>query len=293
MRPVNKWKPLNMLTVAHKNMFDDLRDEHGDDEENMCGNGNDDDINQHAEDKNELNEVTLKEVKIGYSDENWDVVAEWEPCEALTDGHKGLPQGCTNGGGGRKAASAPSHACESAQASGVQARELINVLTRVAKESVNAAEELSQAGQWEEVEIIIDSGATVPVFPPRVGKLYAIQESEGSRNKDEYRVANGDKIPNLGEKILPVITEENTVRGITAQIADVTDPLQSVRHLNGSGHGVWLYGDDSFMINMVTGECNKITDNGKNFVTKVWVIPPSELNAVVGTATSGFPGPQK
>ena len=147
--------------------------------------------------------------------------------------------------------------------------------------------------QRRSIQMGIDSGATVPVFPPRIGKLYKIQESEGSRNQDEYRVANGDKIPNLGEKVLPVITEEHTVRGITAQIADVTDPLRSVRHLNSSGHGVWLYGGDSFMINMITGECNKITDNGKNFITKVWVIPPSELDAVVGAATSGFPGPQK
>ncbi len=147
-------------------------------------------------------------------------------------------------------------------------------------------------GEWEELEIIIDSGATVPVFPPRVGKLYKLQESEGSKNGDEYRVANGDRIPNLGEKVLPVVTEEETIRGITAQIADVTDALQSVRHLNSSGHGVWLYGDQSFMVNMISGECNKITDNGKNFVTKVWIIPPSELEAVVGADPSGFPGPQ-
>ena len=81
---------------------------------------------------------------------------------------------------------------------------------------------------------------------------------------------------------MPVWTEEETVRGITAQIADVTDPLQSVRHLNVSGHGVWLFGDESFMVNMITGESNKIHDNGKAFVTKVWIIPPDELGDAAG-----------
>ncbi len=168
------------------------------------------------------------------------------------------------------------------------------MLTKISGDAVNATtEELNPYGQWEEVEIIVDSGATVPVFPPRIGKLYQVQPSEGSRNGDEYRVANGERIPNLGEKIFPVLTEENTVRGVTAQIADVTDPLQSVRHMNANFNGVWLYGDESFSVNMVTGEVNRIIDNGKNFVMKAWIIPPDEVAGVVGEADAGFPRPQK
>ena len=172
--------------------------------------------------------------------------------------------------------------------------ELVSMLTKISGEAVNAtAEEINPHGQWEQVEIIVDSGATVPVFPPRVGKLYQVQPSEGSRNGDEYRVANGDKIPNLGEKVFPVLTEENTIRGVTAQIADVTDPLQSVRHMNANFNGVWLYGDESFSVNMVTGEVNRIVDNGKNFVMRAWIIPPDEVAGVVSEADAGFPRPQR
>jgi hypothetical protein len=42
------------------------------------------------------------------------------------------------------------------------------------------------------------------------------------------------------------------------------------------------------MVNMITGEVNKITDNGRNFTTKVWVIPPNDLERVV----ADFPRPQ-
>ena len=210
---------------------------------------------------------------------------------------KGSSQGSIKGDRIGIAASALHDSAKLTSASGKGTKDLINVLTRVSKDVVNAATEERDAidpnGKWEEIEVIIDSGATAPVFPPSVGKLYKVQASEGSRNGDEYRVANGERIPNLGEKVFPVVTEENTVRGITAQIADVTDSLQSVRHTNANHNGVWLYGDESFVINMLTGEVNKIADNGKNFVTKVWVIPPDEANAVMADASTGFPGPQK
>ena len=42
----------------------------------------------------------------------------------------------------------------------------------------------------------------------------------------------------------------------------------------------WLYKNESFMVNMLTGETNRIHDTGKSFVQKVWVIPPDELAGV-------------
>ena len=38
----------------------------------------------------------------------------------------------------------------------------------------------------------------------------------------------------------------------------------------------------SFMVNMLTGETNKIHDNGKAFTQKVWIIPPDELAEYTG-----------
>ena len=81
---------------------------------------------------------------------------------------------------------------------------------------------LCSTEEWEYVEFILDSGATATVIPPNVGKAYAIQPGDASRAGVTYEVANGEEIPNLGEKLMPVVTAEGTWRGLRAQVADVS-----------------------------------------------------------------------
>ena len=77
--------------------------------------------------------------------------------------------------------------------------------------------ELGGEGDWEYVEAIVDSGATVTVIPPHVGKEYEVVPGEASKAGVKYEVANGDEIPNLGEKFLPVVTAEGSWRGMLAR----------------------------------------------------------------------------
>jgi hypothetical protein len=146
--------------------------------------------------------------------------------------------------------------------------------------TLNKVDEANFQGKWERIRAIMDSGATVPVMSPSTGKHYQGTDSEASRAGVMYACANGDTIPNLGEKAMPVVTQEGTVRGYFSQIADVTTPLQSVRHLYKSGHLVVFDGPESFMYNKHTGEVNAIEDDGFNYVQELWVIPPDELHNV-------------
>ena len=82
----------------------------------------------------------------------------------------------------------------------------------------------------------MDSGATVTVIPPHVGKLYDIVPGEASRAGVMYEIANGKEFKNLGEKLMPVMTEEGLWRGLQAQVADVSKALQSVRASVKAGH---------------------------------------------------------
>ena len=59
----------------------------------------------------------------------------------------------------------------------------------------------------------------------------------------QYEIANGDEIPNLGEKLFAVVTEEGTVRGMRPQVADVSKALQSVRALVRTEHVVFGDGE--------------------------------------------------
>lgn len=152
----------------------------------------------------------------------------------------------------------------------------LNPLIEVRPQSLNPATQ-KESAEWEYVEAILDSGATVTVFPPSVGKAYAIQEGEAARAGVTYEIANGEEIPNLGEKLMPIMTNEGSMRGLKAQIANVTKPLQAVRSLIKTGHLVVFGdgdGDEHYVLNKITGEKNAIRDDGVNYLMSMYVVPP-------------------
>ena len=123
----------------------------------------------------------------------------------------------------------------------------------------------------------MDSGATITVIHPSVGKLYEVTESAASKAGVQYQLANGDELLNLGKKFLPLVTKESTTREMMAQVADVTMPLHSPRALHASGHMVVLDGENSFVLNKITGEVNCMEDDGVNYLMDMLIIPPEEL----------------
>ena len=162
--------------------------------------------------------------------------------------------------------------------------ECVNILSEIrAQQQVNsvAMQPPELHGKWERVVTTVDSGAMAPVMPPSIAQAYPVQESSASRAGNAYLSASGGVIPNLGEKVVPVITKEGTIRGYASQCADVTTALSSVVHMNRTGHGVWLDGEQSFMVNEHTGEVNAIDFDGKKFTMEMWVVPPDELHNIV------------
>ena len=151
---------------------------------------------------------------------------------------------------------------------------------------------LQDNGAWEYFEAILDSGASVTVIPPSLGKGYDILEGEASKLGITYEVANGEVIPNLGEKCMAIMTGEGTTRGLRAQVAEVSKPLQAVRSLVRTGHMV-VFGDGedgnaNYVVNKLTGEVNAVRDDGTNYLMGMYIIPKAEMQA------AGFarPAPQ-
>ncbi len=142
--------------------------------------------------------------------------------------------------------------------------------------------------------MVIDSGASVPVMPADKGIAYPLEESEGSKRGAEYECANGHCIANLGQKRMPVMTVEGTIRGYSTQCADVSKPLQSVRRLCKNHHTVVFDESGSYIHNKATGEVNWIVDDGVNYTMEAWVVPPKQVQSVVANvaaAQSGFQRP--
>ena len=150
------------------------------------------------------------------------------------------------------------------------------------KRPMSSLKLLSTSSEWEYIETILDSGATVTVIPPHVGRSYEVVPSAASRAGVKYEVANGDEIPNLGEKLMPVMTREGSMRGLRAQVADVSKALQSVRALVKAGHVV-IFGDGEqgechYVYNKFTGETNEVTDDGINYLMGMYIIPPDDAS---------------
>ena len=63
------------------------------------------------------------------------------------------------------------------------------------------------ASEWEEVEMLVDSGACETVMPRKMCSGIRIQPSPQSLASIEYEVASGHCVPNLGERRCEVYTE--------------------------------------------------------------------------------------
>ena len=164
----------------------------------------------------------------------------------------------------------------------------------LAKQTVNVFSEVRQQGNvmmlgrgdWEPLISIVDSGATVPVAPASIGRGYETRQGDAAKAGVTYAQADGTELPNLGEKVMAVVTQEGTLRGYCTQLADIIHALQSVRALTKSNHSVMFDADGSFVMNKLTGEYNIIDDDGVNYLMKQWIVPPDQLPAVMEQAAN-------
>ena len=76
---------------------------------------------------------------------------------------------------------------------------------------------------------------------------------------------------------MPVMTAEGTRRGLRAQVANVSKPLQAVRSLVKAGHvvvfGAGENGDENYILNRFAGEVNAVEDDGINYLMGMYIIP--------------------
>ena len=133
------------------------------------------------------------------------------------------------------------------------------------------------ASGWEKFQAILDSGASVTVIPPHLGRDYEIVKGEAAMAGVRYEIADGNEIPNLGEKLMPVMTREGTWKGLKAEVADISKALQSVRSLVKTGHKVVFgggeNGNEHYIENVFTGEINAVEDDGQNYLMTYLIAP--------------------
>ena len=137
---------------------------------------------------------------------------------------------------------------------------------------------IASPGEWQKIELAVDSGAAETVMPHNLVLDHEIVETQASRSGMCYASATDEPIPNLGELRLPLVTNEGTCRGMRFQAAPVSRPLGSVKRICQSGHRVMFDEDGSYIENKATGEINWLREDNGNYIMDLWVVPSAVSN---------------
>ncbi len=132
-------------------------------------------------------------------------------------------------------------------------------------EPVNALQ-----GEWEEIELAVDSGATDNVVSGDMLTSVDTVENEKSKNGVKYEVADGTLMPNRGEKRVLVESDEGVAKGLTVQVTDVNKALLSVSNIVRNGHRVVFEQGNSYIEDLSTGECMAMRERGGMYMLKLW-----------------------
>ena len=118
----------------------------------------------------------------------------------------------------------------------------------------------------------VDSGATETIPIERMPCMMELKEGVQSKRGTTYEVANGVRIPNLGEKNFEGHTAEGHIRNLTTQVCEVNKALLSVSKIVKAGNRV-VFGDGegSYIEDKTTKERIWIEEEGGMYALKMWV----------------------
>jgi len=122
--------------------------------------------------------------------------------------------------------------------------------------------------------ITIDSGASENVIGAEMAPRVRIRPSQGSREGVRYVAANGESMPNRGEKHIQVLTSEGHKCVLNMQVTDVKKPLMSVARICDAGHEVVFASSGGYIRHCSTGQLTNFDRVDNVYRLKVEVMEP-------------------
>ena len=127
---------------------------------------------------------------------------------------------------------------------------------------------MQEAEVWEEVEMIVDSGASGTVVGENMVKAV---EAKNVKNDVYFKTADGSITPHLGEKTFKAYTDQGHLRHMAAAVTDVDDALLSVSKVVKAGNRVVFDDSGSYIEHKVTGEVTPLFEQRGLYKLKIWV----------------------
>ena len=137
------------------------------------------------------------------------------------------------------------------------------------KQEIHVIEEVQ--GKWVRISAGVDSCASNTVIPSKMFPTMAKKETEQSRKGKEFTAANGGKIKNEGEKMIPFRTRDNEDKRVRAQISDGTRMLISASKMTKAGCKVHLDAENPYIQNVKTKKMTKLRHKNGIFLLDMWV----------------------
>ena len=131
----------------------------------------------------------------------------------------------------------------------------------------------------------MDSGASTSVAPIEAVPHILIRESAGSRRGQHYVSAGNERIPNVGEQVIPFKTSEGRKSTIRWQNAPVTKPLLAISHICDSGHEVVFNKTGGRIINIKSGRTTAFRRKNNVYVLDMII----EHDTTCQDNSQGFP----
>jgi hypothetical protein len=150
----------------------------------------------------------------------------------------------------------------------------LGCLMRADETPVNAVT-TQQPEVWQDYEVVeamMDSGAGECVCGPQhfSGIDMTVNPNRASA-RTEYITADGARIRNQGEKLVPGLSDEGSSMSINFQVTQVEMPLIAVSKLTAIGHQVWFGGDHGYITHGSSGKHTKFFKKKGVFVLRIWV----------------------
>ena len=131
-----------------------------------------------------------------------------------------------------------------------------------------SARALHEAEVWEEVDMIVDSGASGTVVGADMVKAV---EASNVQHDVSYKLADGSRVPHMGEKAFTAYTDQGHLRNMVASVTEVDDALLSVSKVVKAGNRVVFDQSGSYIEHTVSGDITPLVEIGGLYKLKMWV----------------------
>ena len=130
----------------------------------------------------------------------------------------------------------------------------------------------AQESEWKKVEVCCNPGAADTVMPLRMCDHISVKPSPQSERGTEYEVANGETIPNVGERRCVVMTEGSELpKLMNFQVCDVHKPLLSATKVCDMNYRCVLERNGGHLEDQETGDVIPLHRRGSLYVMNIWV----------------------